>query len=342
MVSTANIGIAGVGTYVPDGFVTAKEISDATGGLWSEGAVIEKLGIIKKPVASKNEGTQEMGYLAASRAVADAGIDPLEIDLVLSMGEEYKEYPLTTSALYIQDRVGAKNAWGIDLQNRCCTTVSAIKIAKDMMLADDDIGTVLIAGGYRNGDFIDYKDSSVSMMFNLADGGGALVLKKNLGRNLVLGSHIIADASLARSAGVEIGGQIRPITVSNIDEARKSLRLLDEKAMKVRLNRISMPNWQACIDKAFEKSALPRSSMDYLAILHIKRSGHEAMLRSLRLNDSQSIYLEEFGHLGQIDQILSLELALKKGIVTDGSVVCLLAAGIGYVWAASVIKWGAA
>jgi len=260
--------------------------------------------------------------------------------VVISIGEEYKEYPLTTSALYIQDKIGAKNAWGIDVQNRCCTTVAAIKMAKDMLVADDEISTILIAGGYRNGDFIDYTDSKVSMMFNLGAGGGAILLKKGLDKNPVLGSHIIADASLARTAGVEIGGLVNPITVENLEESKKSLRLLDAQAMKDRLNEVSMPNWNTCIDKALEKSGFCRNDLNYLAILHIKRSGHEAMLKDLGLTPEQSIYLEDYGHIGQVDQILSLQLALETGKVKAGDVVCLLSAGIGYVWAASVIKWG--
>jgi len=335
-----DVGIAGVGTYIPQSFKTAREISAATNGVWSEEAVADKLGIVKKPFAGANEGTQEMGYLAAKTCLENAGISPTEIDVVLCMGEEYKEYPLTTSALYIQDKIGAVNAWGIDLQNRCCTTVAAMKIAKDMLIADDEINTILIAGGYRNGDFIDYTDNNVSFMFNLGDGGGAILLKKNLGRNQLLGSHIIADASLARTAGVELGGQVNPITADNVNEAKKSLRLMDAQAMKDRLNQVSMPNWNTCIKKAFEKSGLPQSALDYLAILHIKRSGHMAMLKDLGLTTEQSIYLENFGHLGQIDQILSLELALKEGKVKDGNVICMLSAGIGYVWAANVIKWG--
>jgi len=335
-----NIGIAGIGTYIPSNFMTAKQISGATGGVWSEEAVISKLGIVKKPIAASGEGTQEMGYLAAKACIENAGADPNDIDVIICVGEEYKEYPLTTSALYIQDKLNAKNAWGIDMQNRCCTTVAAIKIAKDMLIADDEINTILIAGGYRNGDFINYTDNNVSFMYNLGDGGGAILLKKGHDKNLILGSHIIADASLSRSAGVEIGGQINPITSSNIDEAKKSLRLMDAKAMKDRLNEVSLQNWHTCIDRAFAKSGLSKSEMDYLAILHIKRSGHDAMLKDLGINPQQSIYLEDYGHIGQIDQILSLELAIKSGKVKENSAVCMLSAGIGYVWAANVIKWG--
>jgi len=334
-----SVGIAGIGTYIPQNFMTAGEISAATGGVWSEDAVKAKLGIAKKPVAL-HEGTQEMGCLAAKACIDNAEICPKEIDVILCMGEEYKEYPLTTSALYIQDKIGAVNAWGIDVQNRCCTTISAIKMAKDMLMSDDEIDTILIAGGYRNGDFIDYTDNNVSFMYNLAAGGGAILLRKGLGKNLVLGSHIIADASLSRTAGVEIGGQVNPVTLENVEEAKKSLRLMDAETMKNRLNEVSMSNWHKCIDLAFKKSQIPKEQIDYLSILHIKRSGHEAILKDLGLTPEQSIYLEDYGHLGQIDQILSLELALKEGKVKDGSTICMLSAGIGYVWAASVIKWG--
>src|SRR5690606_2385536 len=131
-----HVGIAGTGIYLPGGRMTAAEIADATLGVWSEAAVREKLGINQKtmPLDPMKDGTQEMGALAALDCLKNTGTAPGDIDVILSIGEEWKEYPLTTSALYIQDRIGAINAWGIDVQNRCCTCVSAMKIAKDMLL----------------------------------------------------------------------------------------------------------------------------------------------------------------------------------------------------------------
>src|SRR5690606_1078251 len=106
------------------------------------------------------------------------------------------------------------------------------------------------------------------------------------------------------------------------------------------LNEVSMANWYKCIDESLRKSNLTRKDIGFLDILHMKRSGHEAMLQELGLKPNQSIYLEKYGHIGQIDQILSLHLAQQTGQVTEGTVVCMLAAGIGYVWAANIIRWG--
>jgi 3-oxoacyl-[acyl-carrier-protein] synthase-3 len=118
---------------------------------------------------------------------------------------------------------------------------------------------------------------------------------------------------------------------------------MDAQKMKDRLNAVSMPNWIKCIDEALRKSGYTREDFSrdgYLGILHIKRSGHEWMINELGLKPEQSIYLENYGHIGQLDQFLSLDLALKAKKLKKGTIAVLLAAGIGYVWAANVIRWG--
>lgn len=335
-----NVGIVSTGIYIPEGRMTAAQISAATNGQWTERAIIEKLGIVEKSVPGKGDGTQEMGVKAAVNCLENAGIKASEIDLIISIGEEWKEYPLTTTSIYIQHHIGATNAWAIDLQQRCCTTVAALKIAKDMMFADPEINTVLIAGGYRNGDFIDFTDTSVSFMFNLGAGAGAILIQKNFGKNLILGTHIITDGSMARDAGVEYGGTEKPVTCDTAGMAYKSLRVFDEKHMKERLNDVSMKNWMQCIERAFEKSDLKMESLGYLASLHYKRSMYFGFVEELGLKPGQTIYLEKYGHIGQIDQILSLHLALQEGKIQSGTVISMIAAGIGYAWGANVISWG--
>jgi 3-oxoacyl-[acyl-carrier-protein] synthase-3 len=335
-----DVGILGYGLYLPPRRMSAAQIAAETGGRWSETAVRDKLGIVGKSIPGAEDGTQEMGARAALDALVRTGLDPMEIDLILCMGEEWKEYPLTTSAIHIQERIGARRAWGIDLQQRCNTTVAAIKIAKDMMTADPEIATTLIVGGYRNGDLIDYTDPDVSFMYDLAAAGGALILRRDLGRNAVLGSHIITDGSLSRDTGVRYGGTVQPIETLPEEvladlraRGNRSLSVFDAEHMKARLNEVSMPNWLTCIDRALEKSGA-------WSLLHFKRSMHASLLETLGLRTDQSVYLEDYGHSGQVDFMLSLHEGLRQGRVKDGSLMVAIAAGIGYVWGATVIRWG--
>ena len=95
------------------------------------------------------------------------------------------------------------------------------------------------------------------------------------------------------------------------------------------------------IDRALELSGgLARNSIGYLAVLHFKRSAHKAVLAELGLKEEQSTYLEDYGHIGQNDQLLSIKLGLESRKIKDGYNIVLVGAGLGFVWAASVVRWG--
>jgi len=333
------IGIAGLAAYVPDTFVTSADISREAG--IPQEIVEQKLGITRKPVPGEEDHTCAMGIKAAREAIRRAGIDPLEIDLVIYIGEEYKEYPVWTAALKLQQEVGALNAWGFDVALRCSTAMMAIKVAKSMMLADDSIRTVLLAGGYRNGDLIDYRNPRTRFMFNLGAGGGAMVLRKGLARNRVLESHLITDGSFSEDVIIRAGGTRERISPEAIAQGRHYFDVPDPEAMKARLEEKSMRNFLAVIRESLRRSGYTEKDIGYLALLHMKKSAHDQVLRELGLSEEKSIYLHDYGHIGQFDQILSLELALKAGKIRDGDVVVLVGAGVGYAWGATTVKWGA-
>lgn len=331
-----NIGIVGTGIYVPKNVITGKEIAKKAG--IPEDIVEEKMGIKQKPIPGPDDHTCEMGIRAAKIALEKTGIDPLEIDLVIYIGEEYKEYPLWTAGIKLQQEIGALNAWAFDAALRCGTTVMAIKLAQSMMTSDPEINTVLLAGGYRNGDFIDYENKRTRFMFNLGAGGGALILKKGLTKNKILESVIITDGSFSEDVVVVAGGTKNPLTKETLNMYK--LDVLDPEGMKRRLEQKSMDNFLKVIRSSLEKSGLTARDIDYVGMLHMKKSAHEYVLQELGLSEDQSIYLENYGHIGQIDQILSLELAENAGLIKDGSVVVLVSAGIGYAWGATTIIWG--
>jgi 3-oxoacyl-[acyl-carrier-protein] synthase III len=333
-----NIGIASIGMYIPQQKMTGAEIAEMA-GLPRE--VVEgKMGILEKSIPGPDDHTCEMGIRAAKVAIERAKIDPLSIDLIIYIGEEHKEYPLWTSGIKLQEEIGAKNAWAFDTALRCGTTIMALKVARDMMIADASIKTVLIAGGYRNVDFIDYQNPRTRFMYNLAAGGGAIILKRDTEANLLLQSHLMTDGSFSEDVVVPAGGTKQPTTIETIKNRLHYLDVPDPEGMKKRLDEKSMMNFLKVIRESLAKSGYTEKDIDYLGILHMKRSAHDFVLRELGLSPEQSIYLDHYGHIGQIDQILSLELALEQGKVKDGSIVVLVSAGIGYAWGTTTIQWG--
>ncbi|MCP4420568.1 MAG: hypothetical protein GY805_28510, partial [Chloroflexi bacterium] len=190
------VGIVATGTYSPENYLTAEEIAEA--GDLPEWVVRDKLGISKKHVGGPDDHPNEMGIKAALNCLAKTDIQPEEIDVVLCTTEEWREYLLWTSGIHLAHEIGATNAWAIDIHNRCATTVSGMKMAKDMMIADPEINTVLIAGGYRISDFINFKNKRTTFLWNIGSGGGAMLLRKNWGRNHVLGTHMITDGFMSK------------------------------------------------------------------------------------------------------------------------------------------------
>jgi 3-oxoacyl-[acyl-carrier-protein] synthase-3 len=338
--ATEPIGIRATAVYLPEGRVSAAEIAAQTGGNWTEAAIRDKLGIEEKTVAGPDDGVQEMGAKAALACLRRAEMDPMEIDAVLCIGDELREYPMTTSGITIQERIGARRAWALDVMQKCTSFAAGIRLARALLRSEPQTRTVLLAGGYRNGDLIDYANPRVSFMYNLAPGGGAILLQRGHDRNELLGVALRSDGALARHVLARFGGTVNPVTPENALAAQRCLDVTDQPAMRRLLAERSLPNFLGVIRDSLAEGGLTEADIDYLALLHMKRTGHDEILAALALEEHQSTYLSRFGHVGQFDQLLSLELALADGRVKDGSVVVGVGAGIGYSWGAVSLRWG--
>ncbi|CAM5232623.1 3-oxoacyl-ACP synthase OS=Lysinibacillus sphaericus OX=1421 GN=LS41612_12575 PE=4 SV=1 [Lysinibacillus sphaericus] len=177
-------------------------------------------------------------------------------------------------------------------------------------------------------------------MYNLGAGGGAIVLQKNYKHNHLLEADIMTDGSFSEDVVVPVGGTKKPLTPEDLANNLYQLDVLDPVGMKERLEQKSLNNFLKVIRTSLAKSGLKEEHIRYIAMLHMKRSAHAYILSELGLKEEQSIYLQDYGHIGQIDQILSLQLALEQKRIVDGDIVTLVSAGIGYVWGAITIRWG--
>jgi 3-oxoacyl-[acyl-carrier-protein] synthase III len=339
------IGIVSAGMYLPERYMTAEQIAHESG--LPEWVVREKLGIEGKHVAGPDDHPNEMALRAAEDCLSRTDIRPEEIDVVLCTTEEWREYLLWTCGIDLAHRLGASRAWAMDIHMRCCTSIAAVRTARDMMVANPEVNTVLIAGGYAISHFIDFKNPRTSFLFNIGAGAGALLLRKGWPRNQVLGSHLIVDGSMSRHVVVPASGTIEHPTDRAVAERRFFFDLVEPEAMKSRLNEVSMDNWMRCIDTALQRSGdlegapLTRDDVDFLNLVLIKPSGHKEMLDRLGLTWEQTVYLGRYGHIGEQDSIITIVEAERAGLLKEGTLMAMVGAGIGYVWGAAMVRWGA-
>ncbi|MEM7800228.1 MAG: 3-oxoacyl-ACP synthase [Chloroflexota bacterium] len=338
-------GIVSVGTWLPQSVMEAADIAAETG--LPEWVIRTKMGITRKHVADRDVHPNEMALYAAQDCLSRTDIDPADIDVVLCTTEEWREYLCWTSGIDLAYRLGATNAWALDIHARCVSTVSALKLAKSLMFSDPEINTVLIAGGYRLSDLINFKNKHTSFMWNIGTGAGALLLRKGHGQNILLGTHQIADGYMSRHVVVPASGTVQFPTDEAVADKQFFFDLVEPELMKNRLNAVSMDNWLTCVDEALRKSGssssgnpLTRSDIDFLNCLLIKPSAYKQMLQELGLSREQGVYLGHIGHIGEQDMMFGIREGLAQGRLNDGDLMAVVAAGIGYVWGAAIVRWG--
>ena len=333
-----HIGILATGTYFPEKIEVTKDLVEATN--IPEHILREKMGIHQRHIAEEKDTVSYMASQAGKKAIESAGIDPAEIDMVISHGSEYKDHVVWNAAGKIQHEVGAVNAYGFEMYALCAGAPIAMNIARSMMLSDPSLETVLLAAGSRENDLISPSNPRARFMYNFGAGGGAMLLRRGHDKNLVLGSSAFTDGSLSETVMLT-----REPDALGDDDAIKgdyhgNLDVQNSEYMAERLGETSLENFKKVITQSVEKSGYTLADVKFMGITHMKRSFYELILSEIGLTPEQSVYLDHYGHIQSVDQVITIELGLAQGKIKDGDVIVLAGAGTGYTWSAITLKWG--
>ena len=325
-------GLVGTAPYLPERWMTAAEISDASG--IPEQVLIEKFGLRGKHVAAPDEHVSDLCVAASERLFSETGVRPEDVDAVVYFGSMWREYAVWQVSPWIAHRLGCSNAIAIEYGNVSCGAPMALRLARNYLRGDDGISTVLAVGASRESYLLDYANERARFMFNFGDGAVAALLRRDAPGNELLGCHGITDGSLSLQVKVPSAGSV------NWNGGYRFLDVDDPSAMKKRLDEVSLRNFVAAAEGALGRSGLKMEDVGFLCALHMKRSMHEALLETLGVPAERTVYLDDTGHMSGVDPLLALDRAARSGLLAAGEIVLLLAAGTGYTWAASVLRWG--
>ena len=331
-----NVGIRSVGSYVPDGIRDSVYISEASG--IPEPVIREKFGIKQVHKAGPEDTVSAMGVKASLRALGD--ISPDELDLGVECGSEYKDFYMFNCAARIKEDIGAKNAVAFEIHSLCSAGVYSLKILKALMLQDESLRKVLLVSSSKEGDLINYKDTDSRFMFNFGDGAAAVVLERDLGRNVILESSMIVDGQFSTDVYVPGIGCVNRDKIDVMSFEDRHLRVRDLQDMKTRLDPVTLDNFCKVMDQAVERSGYTNADVGFVAPICMKKSMLVGLLNHFNLTEEKSFLLEDYGHCQSADCFLSIEEGLRHGRLKDGDLVVTIAAGTGYSWASTAIKWG--
>jgi 3-oxoacyl-[acyl-carrier-protein] synthase-3 len=354
------VALTGLGTYLPDRTITGAEIAAESG--IPEDVVVEKMGLREKRVCPPDDDhCSDMSVTAAREALDDAGVDAADADLELYHGSEFKDHVVWSAAADVAERLGADGAYATESYTLCAGAPVAVRQVAAQLRAGD-VDRALLVSASREEDLVDYGNEDSSFMFNFGSGASAMVLERTApraadgarsaattppgetpaserARAAVRESAALTDGSFSRDVVMPAGGSVAPPTHETVEGGLHSLDVPDHGTMKERLAEVSLPNFLSVADDALAASGYGREDVDFVALVHMKRSFHEYLLEELGVGREGGYYLDEFGHVQSVDQVLALERGLAAGRVEAGDVVLLLAAGTGYTWAATVLDW---
>jgi len=334
-------GIVSYGLYLPRRRVSARTL--ARQFRVPEAVVEAKQGLRAKRISAPHEMPSAMALAAARQAVSRArseGVDPADIGLVVWCGSQWKDYHVWLASAFLQDRLRLPGAFAFDLSSMCTGSVFGLALAKRFLVADDDLRAILLVGASKESYLVRASDPRSRWMDNFADGGFAAVVARDRSKHRILGSEFRSDGSLALAVLERDGGARFPASSHYARAGRAYLEnLMDEGKFRRGIERVSLSNFERVIRRSIARSGLAPDDVRLVLLNHMKRSFHHAVIASIGADEARSVYLEEYGHTQSADQFVGLDRALRDGRFASGPVV-MAAAGAGYVWGSTVVRWG--
>lgn len=339
--------LTGLGTYVPDGTVSGAEIAARSGV--PEAVVVEKMGIREKRVCPPDgDHATDMAVAAGEAALADAGLEAGAVDHVRYHGSEYKDHLVWSAAADVTERLGATGADAAETYALCAGAPVAMRDVAALLEAGACDRALLVAAS-REEDLVDYTDEAASFMFNFGSGASAYVLERaavadDRALATVLGHDAVTDGSFARDVVMPAGGSVEPPSAASVAAGRHTLTVPDPEGMGERLGEVTLENFLAVADGALADGGVAGETPAFVALTHMKRSFHDTLVAELGVGAEGSHYLDRYGHVQSVDQALALAAARDPDgaaahTLSAGDLVLLLAAGTGYTWAASALRW---
>ena len=320
--------ITAVHGYVPDFALTNALLESMvdTNDAW----ITERTGIKERRILQgKDQGMSVMAVEAVKGLCAKRGIDPLEIDLLICCTVT-PDMQFPASANIICDKVGAKNAWGYDINAACSGFLYGL-VTGAQFIETGKYRKVVVVGADKMSSIIDYTDRSTCIIFG--DGGGAVLLEPNAEGLGVVDSILRSDGSGCQYLHQKAGGSMRPASLRTV-EAREHFVYQEGKAVF----KFAVTNMAGVSAEIMERNQLAPADVAWLVPHQANKRIIDATAQRMGLEESKvMLNIQKYGNTtsGTIPLCLwEWESRLKKG---DNLI--LSAFGGGFTWGAIYLKW---
>ena len=318
--------VLGVGSCLPKKLVTNDELAKQmdTSDEW----IVQRTGIKQRHIAGPGETTSTLGEGAARAALAEAGLEANDIDLVI-VATSTPDWTFPSTATQIQAALGLTHGAAFDLQAVCSGFVFAVATA-DKFLRSGSHKRALVIGAETFSRIIDWNDRTTCVLFG--DGAGAIVLEArpstgSLDERGVLTTHLRSDGRHRAKLHVD-GGPSATQTVGH-------LRMEGKEVFRFAVGQVT-----DVVTDAFAATGLTAQDLNWFVPHQANRRIIDMSAHKLGIAPEKVVATVQLhGNTSAASVPLALSVARKDGRIKDGDLVMLEAVGGGFTWGSALIRW---
>ena len=323
--------IASLATYVPPRLLTNADLEKMveTTDDW----ILQRTGIRERHIVDPGVATSDLGSEAAIKAIANAGLTPADIGLII-VGTVTPDMMFPSTACLIQHKIGARNAWGFDLSAACSAFTYALTTASQFV-ASGAHEHVLVVGADVMSSIIDYKDRATCVIFG--DGAGAVVVSAaDAGGPQSLDFEHEVDGGGGGALCMPAGGSLKPASHETVDQRLHYVKQDGQTVFKFAVRKT-----EEIARRLMERNDLTAGDLDLFVSHQANRRIIQAATEKLGVDPSKVIInIERFGNTTAATIPLALNDALESGRLKKGQLVLLASVGAGFTVGAVLLRWG--
>jgi len=331
--------ITGTGSGFPEREVTNSEMVEilAKDGIeTSDEWISERTGIKSRRICdltNEAERNSSLGLKAALQAMEMAGKKPEDIDQIL-YATCTPDTLIPTTGCWLQHKLGATNAWAIDLNAACSGFVFALSAA-DQYIRTGNVKTSLIVGADVLSPFANWKDRGSVILFG--DGAGAAIVEQvpSDSPSRVLSNHLHSDGSLWELFQMRAGGSNMEVTYEAIDKGYNKMEMKGREIFKVAVRQLA-----GYSIKALEANGLTKEDLKWIIPHQANLRIIEAVARKLKVPmDKVLVNIDRYGNTSSATVPTALDEAVRNGKITEGDHLLFTVFGAGLTYGSSLIRW---
>ncbi|MBV8639448.1 MAG: ketoacyl-ACP synthase III [Candidatus Eremiobacteraeota bacterium] len=322
------VKIVGVGHYVPERVIDNFELEKwfDTSDEW----ITTRTGMKRRHWASENEATSDLALAAARKALADANLDPTDVDAFI-VCTVYPDYLFPATACIVASKLGAPNKAAFDMEIACSGFIYGLTVASSLVRSGV-YKRILLIGAETLSKLVNPEDRGTAILFG--DGAGAVVLEASE-EDSFLGSELGADGSKPQLLLVEAGGSRHPIDELALEEKTDRIHMEGREVFKFAVTKMI-----EATDSALAKANLTKADVDVLIPHQANKRIIDAAMKYLEMpSDKCVINIEEYGNTSAASIPIALSEAVGDGRVKPGDTIVFVGFGGGLSWGAVAWKW---